>query len=210
MYFAAAKTMSLVMFIHYAVGSAVANRFAALKARGDHERPEAPVARMPCNWTFWPSLAGRHRHPGRWASRCCGCSTRSSPPPTPVMFVLAVGFLVRASMGPAEFVLNMLGEQGLVRAGAGGVGGARRGAELSRWCRRSACWERRPQPRSRARHRGADELLSSPARRLELEISIWTSLRAKVGAIGDVSALSAEAASRPRRWVRLAMLLAAG
>ena len=27
------------------------------------------------------------------------------------MFVLAVGFLVRASMGPAEFVLNMLGEQ---------------------------------------------------------------------------------------------------
>jgi len=29
------------------------------------------------------------------------------------MFVLAVGFLVRASMGPAEFVLNMLGEQHL-------------------------------------------------------------------------------------------------
>jgi O-antigen/teichoic acid export membrane protein len=29
------------------------------------------------------------------------------------MFVLAIGFLARASMGPAEFILNMLGEQQL-------------------------------------------------------------------------------------------------
>ena len=36
MYFAAAKTMSLIMFVHYAVGSAVANHFSTLKARGDH------------------------------------------------------------------------------------------------------------------------------------------------------------------------------
>ncbi|MCH9765510.1 MAG: oligosaccharide flippase family protein, partial [Alphaproteobacteria bacterium] len=34
-YFAAAKTMSLIMFVHYAVGSATANRFATLNARGD-------------------------------------------------------------------------------------------------------------------------------------------------------------------------------
>jgi O-antigen/teichoic acid export membrane protein len=111
MYFAAAKTMSLIMFIHYAVGSAVANHFAALKARGDHENLAALV-RDAVNWTFWPSLAaaililalGR---PLLWLF---------SPQFTeayPVMFVLAVGFLVRASMGPAEFVLNMLGEQRL-------------------------------------------------------------------------------------------------
>jgi O-antigen/teichoic acid export membrane protein len=31
----------------------------------------------------------------------------------PLMFVLAIGFLVRASTGPAEYVLNMLGEQTL-------------------------------------------------------------------------------------------------
>ena len=36
-YFAAAKTMSLVMFIHYAVGSAMASRFSALNARGDRD-----------------------------------------------------------------------------------------------------------------------------------------------------------------------------
>jgi O-antigen/teichoic acid export membrane protein len=29
----------------------------------------------------------------------------------PVMFVLVIGFLFRSSMGPVEFLLNMLGEQ---------------------------------------------------------------------------------------------------
>jgi O-antigen/teichoic acid export membrane protein len=111
MYFAAAKTMSLIMFIHYAVGSAVANQFSALKASGDHERLEALV-RDAVNWTFWPSLAAAVvilalGKPLLWLF---------SPQFTdayPVMFVLAIGFLVRASMGPAEFILNMLGEQQL-------------------------------------------------------------------------------------------------
>lgn len=111
MYFAAAKTMSLIMFIHYAVGSAVANQFSALKARGDHASLEALV-RDAVNWTFWPSLVGAVvilalGKPLLWLF---------SPQFTaayPVMFVLAIGFLVRASMGPAEFVLNMLGEQSL-------------------------------------------------------------------------------------------------
>ena len=111
MYFAAAKTMSLMMFIHYAVGSAVANRFSALKASGDHESLEALV-RDAVNWTFWPSLAAAVvilalGKPLLWLF---------SPQFTaayPVMFVLAIGFLVRASMGPAEFILNMLGEQQL-------------------------------------------------------------------------------------------------
>lgn len=111
MYFAAAKTMSLVMFVHYAVGSAVANHFSTLKARGDHAGLEMLV-RDAVNWTFWPSLAGAVvilalGKPLLWLF---------SPQFTdayPVMFVLAIGFLTRASMGPAEFVLNMLGEQWL-------------------------------------------------------------------------------------------------
>jgi O-antigen/teichoic acid export membrane protein len=111
MYFAAAKTMSLIMFIHYAVGSAVASQFSALKARGDHESLKALV-RDAVNWTFWPSLAAAVvilalGKPLLWLF---------SPQFTeayPVMFVLAIGFLVRASMGPAEFILNMLGEQQL-------------------------------------------------------------------------------------------------
>jgi len=111
MYFAAAKTMSLIMFIHYAVGSAVANRFSALGVRGDRAGLEAFV-RDAVRWTFWPSLAAAIAilalgKPLLWLF---------NPQFTeayPVMFVLAAGLLVRASMGPAEFVLNMLGEQWL-------------------------------------------------------------------------------------------------
>ena len=83
----------------------------SLRARGDHEGLKALV-RDAVNWTFWPSLAGAILilalgKPLLWLF---------NPEFTaayPVMFVLAIGFLVRASMGPAEFVLNMLGEQGL-------------------------------------------------------------------------------------------------
>jgi len=108
-YFAAAKTMSLIMFVHYAVGSAVANRFAALNARGDKEGLRSFV-RDAVNWTFWPSLL-------------CAAIILSLGKPLlwlfgpqftdgyPVMFILVVGFLFRSAMGPAEFLLNMLGEQ---------------------------------------------------------------------------------------------------
>src|SRR5581483_1040535 len=78
---------------------------------GDHASLEALV-RDAVSWTFWPSLFGAVLilalgRPLLWLF---------SPQFTaayPVMFVLAIGFLVRASMGPAEFVLNMLGEQSL-------------------------------------------------------------------------------------------------
>jgi O-antigen/teichoic acid export membrane protein len=114
MYFAAAKTMSLILFVHYAVGSAVANRFSALNARGDREALKTFV-RDAVHWTFWPSLAAALvllalGKPLLWLF---------SPQFTeayPVMMVLVVGFLVRASMGPAEFLLNMLGEQMLCAA----------------------------------------------------------------------------------------------
>ncbi len=108
-YFASAKTMSLILFVHYAVGSAVANRFSALNARGDREKLKAFV-RDAANWTFWPSLVGAIAiliagKPLLWLF---GPDFQSG---YPVMFVLVLGFLVRAAMGPVEFLLNMLGEQ---------------------------------------------------------------------------------------------------
>ena len=54
-YFAAAKTMSLILFVHYAVGSAVANRFAALGARGDRKSLDA-FAQEAAHWTSGPRL----------------------------------------------------------------------------------------------------------------------------------------------------------
>lgn len=108
-YFASAKTMALVMFVHYAVGSAVANRFSTLSARGDRESLKAFV-KDAVNWTFWPSLAAAVvilalGKPLLWLF---GPGFEAG---YPVMFILVAGFLFRASMGPAEFLLNMLGEQ---------------------------------------------------------------------------------------------------
>lgn len=107
-YFASAKTMSLIMFVHYAVGSAVANRFAALNARGDTEQLRAFV-RDAVNWTFWPSLAAAVvilalGKPLLWLF---GPQFEAG---YPVMFILVIGFLFRSSFGPAEVLLSMLGE----------------------------------------------------------------------------------------------------
>jgi O-antigen/teichoic acid export membrane protein len=109
MYFAAAKTMALVMFVHYAVGSAAAHRFSALNARGDTVGLAAAV-RDGVRWTFFPSFAAAVvivalGKPLLWLF---------SPEFTvayPVMLILVVGFLARAAVGPAEFLLNMLGQQ---------------------------------------------------------------------------------------------------
>ena len=110
-YFAAGKTMSLIMFVHYAVGSAMANKFASFKARGDDAGLRACV-RDAVNWTFWPSLAAA------LAILALGKPLLSLFGPQfvagyPVMTILVVGFLTRSAMGPAEFLLNMQGEQKL-------------------------------------------------------------------------------------------------
>jgi O-antigen/teichoic acid export membrane protein len=109
MYFAAAKTMALVMFVHYAVGSVVAKDFAALHARGDKAALTA-YARDAVRWTFWPSLAAAIAililgRPLLWLF------SPQFVDAYPVMLILVAGFLFRASVGPAEFVLNALGEQ---------------------------------------------------------------------------------------------------
>lgn len=108
-YFAAAKTMALVMFVHYAVGSAMAKRFSTLNARGDKAELRQFV-RDAVHWTFWPSLSAAllilaFGKPLLWLF---GPQFTSG---YPIMFVLVAGFLGRAAMGPSEFLLNMLGEQ---------------------------------------------------------------------------------------------------
>ena len=113
-YFASAKTMSLILFVHYAVGSAVANRFSALNARGDTEQLKAFV-RDSVNWTFWPSLLGAafilaFGKPLLWLF---GPQFEAG---YPVMFILVIGFLFRSSFGPAETLLSMLGEHQICAA----------------------------------------------------------------------------------------------
>jgi O-antigen/teichoic acid export membrane protein len=108
-YFAAAKTMALILFVQYAVGSAVAARFSALNARGDRRGLEAFVGDA-ARWTFWPSLAAAAviLALGRPLLSLFGPEFAAG---YSVMFILVLGFIGRSAIGPAETLLNMLGEQ---------------------------------------------------------------------------------------------------
>jgi O-antigen/teichoic acid export membrane protein len=108
-YFAVVKTLALVSFIHYAMSATTAHRFAEYHAIGDKARLSAYVAHA-IKWTFWPSLAativllalGR---PLLWLfgpQFVVGYD---------IMFVAAIGLVVRSAIGPVERLLNMLGHQ---------------------------------------------------------------------------------------------------
>ena len=108
-YYAGVKTIGLIAFVHYAVATAVAHQFSALHARGD-KQVLSDFVRDAVAWTFWPSLAGAVAilalgQPLLWLFGP-GFGNGYGP-----MFVLAIGLLLKAAVGPAEFLLNMVGEQ---------------------------------------------------------------------------------------------------
>lgn len=108
-YFTGAKTMALILFVHYAVGSAMANRFAAIATRGDRHAMRACV-RDAVRLTFWPSLAiaAVMLAAGRPLLSLFGPGFEDG---FPVMCILAIAIIARAAIGPAEALLNMTGGQ---------------------------------------------------------------------------------------------------
>jgi len=108
-YFAVVKTLALVSFIHYAMSATTAHRFAEYHASGDRARLSAYVAHA-IKWTFWPSLAATilllaMGKPLLWLfgpQFVVGYD---------IMFVAAIGLVVRSAIGPVERLLNMLGHQ---------------------------------------------------------------------------------------------------
>jgi len=108
-YFAASKTLTLVTFVYFAVSASAAHRFAAYHVTGDRDGLAALVASA-TKWIFWPSLAvtvlilaaGK---PMLWLF---GPGFTEA---YPVMFVLAIGLIARASIGPAERLITMVGQQ---------------------------------------------------------------------------------------------------
>ena len=108
-YFAVVKTLALVSFIHYAMSATTAHRFAEYHALGDKARLSAYVAHA-INWTFWPSLAATvvllaFGKPLLWLfgpQFVVGYD---------IMFIAAIGLVVRSAIGPVERLLNMLGHQ---------------------------------------------------------------------------------------------------
>jgi O-antigen/teichoic acid export membrane protein len=109
LYYAVARTLLLVSFIYFSVTVAVSPRFAALHAANDR----AGLARLVAStvrWTFWPSLGATalmlaFGWPLLWLF---GPDFTAA---YPLMFILAIGPLARAAVGPAERLLNMAGEQ---------------------------------------------------------------------------------------------------
>jgi len=108
-YFAVVKTLALVSFIHYAMSATTAHRFAEYHAVGDNARLSAYVAHA-IKWTFWPSLAATILllalgKPLLWLfgpQFVVGYD---------IMFIAAIGLVVRSAIGPVERLLNMLGHQ---------------------------------------------------------------------------------------------------
>ena len=110
-YYAVVKTLALVSFIHYAMSATTAHRFTEYHALGDKARLSAYVAHA-IKWTFWPSLAATvvllaFGKPLLWLfgpQFIVGYD---------IMFIAAIGLLVRAAIGPVERLLNMLGHQNI-------------------------------------------------------------------------------------------------
>jgi O-antigen/teichoic acid export membrane protein len=108
-YFAVVKTLALVSFIHYAMSATTAHRFAEYHAIGDRARLAAYLAHA-IKWTFWPSLAATvlllaFGKPLLWLFGPQFVTGYD------IMFVAAVGLVVRSAIGPVERLLNMLGHQ---------------------------------------------------------------------------------------------------
>jgi O-antigen/teichoic acid export membrane protein len=108
-YYAAAKTLlSLVAFIYFSVAAA-AHRIASYHVAADRDALVA-FASTTVRWTFWPSLGATALilalgKPMLWLFGPGFVDAY------PLMFILAVSLIARAAVGPAERMLNVMGEQ---------------------------------------------------------------------------------------------------
>lgn len=110
-YYAAAKTLVLVHFVYYAVKAGSAQRFSQYYTSGDRVKLTA-FLRDTLHWTFWPSLgmAAVLLILGKPLLSLFGPTFASG---YPLLYILSAGILVRASIGPAETLLTMAGQQGI-------------------------------------------------------------------------------------------------
>ena len=108
-YYAASKTLMLVHFVYFAVKAGSAQRYSALVHSGTRKELEDFV-RSSARWTFWPSLAVGIvvLIAGKFLLSLFGQSFTEG---YPLLFVLVIGVLLRASVGPSETLLNMSGNE---------------------------------------------------------------------------------------------------
>jgi O-antigen/teichoic acid export membrane protein len=108
-YFASVKTLALAHFVYFAVKAGAAHRFVAFRAAGEEERYLSFI-RETVRWTFWPTLAFAVLMAvfGKYFLMLFGPSFLEGEV---LLWILGVGVVIRASVGAAESVLTMSGEQ---------------------------------------------------------------------------------------------------
>ena len=112
-YYATVKTLALVHFVYFAVKAGVAQRYAQF-THGETGKLDA-FARETVAWTFWPSLvmALVVLAIGKPMLALFGEGFDEG---YPFLFLLVVGVVARASVGPAESLLTMSGNQNVCAA----------------------------------------------------------------------------------------------
>jgi O-antigen/teichoic acid export membrane protein len=108
-YFAALKTIALLAFVNFAVGAATANRIASVHAAGrlDELRNQLSGA---TNMAFWPTLFGAILIV-IMAPLLLSFFGKDFATHSYLTAVLAVGFVAKGFVGPAELYLNVMGQQ---------------------------------------------------------------------------------------------------
>lgn len=118
-YFAAARTTAIIGFIHFAVAAVAMPIFAALYANHDTDGIRL-LLHTSRKWTLVPTIIGlililAFGKPLLWLF---GTGFTAS---YPVMFILGLGLLARAAVGPVQGLLVMTGHQNWVAAIMTGV-----------------------------------------------------------------------------------------
>jgi O-antigen/teichoic acid export membrane protein len=108
-YYAGARLLAIVAFVYFAIAGATTHKFTEYHVVGDKARLASFFAET-VRWTFWPSLLAcvLILAFGRPLLALFGAGFERG---YGVMFILAIGMLARAAIGPAERLLNMLGER---------------------------------------------------------------------------------------------------
>ncbi|MEP3277938.1 MAG: polysaccharide biosynthesis C-terminal domain-containing protein [Stappiaceae bacterium] len=108
-YFAATKTLALVHFVYFAVRAAAGHRFSRLYHTGQHTEL-AKLMQDTVRWTFWPSVACGVTLllTGYYLLMLFGSDYTAG---YPMLAILLVGILIRASIGPVSSLLTMAGYQ---------------------------------------------------------------------------------------------------
>ena len=111
-YFATVKVLALIHFVYFAVKAGSAQRYSELMGAGN-KQALAAFARDSASWTFWGAMFMSCVVLIIGAAAAVACSAKTSSQGFPLLFPLVFGILARSSVGPAESLLNMSGNQNL-------------------------------------------------------------------------------------------------